>query len=66
MQHERRARIIAQLHEQAIAQANSLGSQKFIKVGVAKAARRRNATGWLIAAVAFAAAMAWILASLAQ
>jgi hypothetical protein len=46
--HERRARIIAQLHEQAIVTANDLpGRHKAIGAEIAKAARRRKAEAWL-------------------
>ena len=41
--HERRARLIALLHEQAIATANDLlAQQKAIKADIAKDARRRK------------------------
>ena len=46
--HERRARLIAQLHEQAIATANDLSArQKAIRAGVAKDARRRKVEAWV-------------------
>jgi hypothetical protein len=46
--HERRARIIAQLHEQAIATANDLpGRHKAIGAEIAKGARRRKAEAWM-------------------
>jgi hypothetical protein len=47
--HERRARIIAQLHEQAIVTANDLpGRHKAIGAEIAKAARRRKAEAWAV------------------
>ena len=49
--HERRARLIAQLHEQAIATANDLSVQhKAISAGIAKDDGRRKAEAWLCAA----------------
>jgi acyl transferase domain-containing protein len=46
--HERRARLIAQLHEQAIAIANDLSAQhKAVRANIAKDARRRKAEAWL-------------------
>jgi hypothetical protein len=49
--HERRARLIAQLHQQAIATANDLSAQhKAISAGIAKDDGRRKADAWLCAA----------------
>ena len=49
--HERRAQLIAQLHEQAIAAANNESSvqQKLIKASITRHAQRQKA-GWTIAA----------------
>jgi type VI protein secretion system component VasF len=48
--HERRARLITQLHRQAIATANDLSPrQKTIEAGIARDARRRKTEAWLIA-----------------
>jgi acyl transferase domain-containing protein len=48
--HERRARLIAELHEQAIATANSLSAQhKAIGVVIAKDVQRRKAEAWFCA-----------------
>ena len=61
--HERRARLIAQLHEQAIATANDLSAQqKAITAGIAKNARRRKAEAWLFSAGAFLLALGCIIA----
>jgi hypothetical protein len=43
---ERRARIIAQLHEQAIATANLWALHKVIGADIVKAARRRRTEAW--------------------
>jgi hypothetical protein len=46
--YERRARLIAQLHEQAIATANAYSAQyKVIRAFTAKDDRRRKAEPWL-------------------
>src|SRR5262245_21027320 len=46
--HERRTRLIAQLHEQAVAAAKDLSSQhKGIRADIAKDARRQRAEAWL-------------------
>ena len=46
--HERRARLITQLHKQAIATANDLSArQKAIKAGIVKDPRRREAEAWM-------------------
>jgi hypothetical protein len=46
--HERRARLIAQLHQQAIATANDLpGRHRVIGAKIAKAVRWRKAEAWL-------------------
>jgi hypothetical protein len=48
--HERRARLIAQLHEQAIATASDLSAQhKAIRAGAAKDAERGKAEAWFCA-----------------
>ena len=61
--HERRARLIAQLHRQAIATANDLLTQrKAIEAGHAKDAQRRKTEAWLIAAGAIIVALGCILA----
>jgi hypothetical protein len=44
--HERRARIIAQLHEQAIATANLWALHKVIGADIVKVGRRRKAKAW--------------------
>ena len=60
--HERRARLIAQLHRQAIATANDLLTQrKAIEAGHAKDAQRRKTEAWLIAAGAIIVALGCIL-----
>jgi len=52
--HERRARLIAQLHAQAMATASELSAQReAIKAGIAKNAWRRKAEAWLFSAGAF-------------
>jgi hypothetical protein len=61
--HERRARLIAQLREQAIATANDLSAQhKATRASVAKNAQRRKAEDWLFSAGAFLLALACIVA----
>jgi hypothetical protein len=61
--YERRARLIAQLHRQAIATANDLLTQrKAIEAGHAKDAQRRKTEAWLIAAGAIIVALGCILA----
>jgi type VI protein secretion system component VasF len=65
--HERRARLIAQLHRQAIATANDLAvRQKAIKVDIAKDARRRKIEAWLFVAGAIIVALGAVLALLAM
>ena len=60
--HERRARLIAQLQEQAIATANDLSAQhKAIRAGITKDARRRKAEAWFCAG-AFLLALGGIVA----
>jgi hypothetical protein len=61
--HERRARLIAQLHEQATATANDLLVQhKAIRADIAKDAQRRKAEAWLFSAGAFLLALGCIVA----
>jgi hypothetical protein len=61
--HERRARLIAQLHEQAIATANDLSAQrKVTRASVAKNAQRRKVEAWLFSANAFLLALGCIVA----
>ena len=61
--HERRARLIAQLHEQAIATATDLLAQhKAIRSDIAEDARRRKAEAWLFSAGAFLLALGCIVA----
>ena len=61
--HERRARLIAQLHEQAIATANDLSAQhKVIRAGTAKDALRRKAEAWLFSTGAFLLTLGCIVA----
>jgi hypothetical protein len=61
--HERRARLIAQLHEQAIKKANDLSARhKAIRVDFAKDARRRKASARLFSAGAFLLALGCIVA----
>ena len=61
--HERRARLIAQLHEQAIAIANDLSARhKATGASVAKNAQRRTAEAWLFSAGAFLVALGCIVA----
>jgi hypothetical protein len=63
--HERRARLITQLHRQAIATANDLSPrQKTIEAGIAKDPRRRKTEAWLIAAGAIFVALGCLLAVL--
>jgi len=58
--HERRTRLIAQLHEQAVAAAKDLSAQhKGIR---AKDARRQRAEAWLFSAGAFLLALGCIAA----
>jgi hypothetical protein len=58
--HERRARLIAQLHEQAMATASAQ------RKPIAKDARRRKAVAWTSIAGAFIVALASMLALLAM
>jgi acyl transferase domain-containing protein len=61
--HERRARLIAQLHEQAIATANDLSAQyRAVTANIAKDARRGKAAAWVFSAGAFLLALACIVA----
>jgi acyl transferase domain-containing protein len=60
--HERRARLIAQLHEQAIATANDLSAQQNTIKEITT--QRRKAEAWLIAAGASIVAVGCILAVL--
>ena len=61
--HERRARLIAQLYEQAIAAANDLPPQQnAIKEFIAKDAQRRKAEARLFFAGAFVLALGCIIA----
>jgi acyl transferase domain-containing protein len=61
--HERRARLIAQLHEQAIATAYDLSAQrKATRASVAKNAQRRKVEAWLFSANAFLLALGCIVA----
>ena len=62
--HERRARLIAQLHEQAMATASA--QHRAIRAGMAKDAQRRKAVAWTSIAGAFIVALASILALLAM
>mgnify|MGYP001156657616 CR=1 FL=1 len=65
--HERRARLIAQLHQQAIATANDLSAQhKKINAGITKDARRLKTVAWISIAGAFVVVLASILALLAM
>ena len=60
--HERRTRLIAQLHEQAVAAAKDLSAQhKGIRTD-AKDARRQRAEAWLFSAGAFLLALGCIAA----
>ena len=60
--HERRARLIAQLHAQAIATANDLSAQrKAIRADIAKDAGRRRAEAWVFSAGAFLLALGGIV-----
>jgi hypothetical protein len=64
---ERRARLIAQMHRQAIATANNLGAQhKAIRVGSTKDARRLKVVAWTGFVGGFVIALAAILALLAM
>jgi hypothetical protein len=50
--HQRHARIIAQLHEQATVEANNLSAQhKAIRTNTARDARRGKAEAWFCAAI---------------
>ena len=50
--HERRARVIAELHEQAVVTANALSAQrKVTRAGTAKDAGRGKAEAWFCAGV---------------
>jgi hypothetical protein len=62
--HERRARLIAQLREQAIATANDLSAQhKVVSAGIAQGClARRKAEAWLFSAGAFLLALGCIVA----
>jgi acyl transferase domain-containing protein len=61
--YERRARLIAQLREQAIATASDLSAQHMaIGAGITKDARRRKAEAWLFSASAFLLALGCIVA----
>jgi hypothetical protein len=61
--HERRARLIAQLHEQAMATANDLSAQrKVVRADIAKDAQRRRAETWLFSTGAFLLALGCIVA----
>ena len=63
--YERRARLIAQLHEQAIATANDLSARhKAIRADFAKDARRRKAEARFFSAGAFLLALGCIVAVL--
>jgi hypothetical protein len=63
--HGRRARLIAQLHEQAIATANNLSAQhKPIRAGTAKDDRRRKAEVVFLLAFGCIVAVGCILAVL--
>ena len=65
--HERRARLTAQLHRQAIATANDLSAQrKAIAAGTTKHAGRRETVAWMSIAGAFVVALGSILALLAM
>ena len=65
--HERRARLIAQLHRQAMATANDLAvRQTAIKADIAKDARRRKTVAWMSIAGAFIVVLGSILALLAM
>jgi hypothetical protein len=60
---ERRARLIAQLREQAIATANDLlARQEAIRAVTAKDAMRRKAEAWLFSTGAFLLALGCIVA----
>jgi hypothetical protein len=61
--HQRRARIIAQLHEQAIVTASDLSARhKAIRAGTAKNDRRQKAEAWLFSAGAFLLTLGCIVA----
>jgi hypothetical protein len=62
--HERRARLIAELHRQAIATANDLSAQhKAIEAGITK---RQETVVWISFVGAFIVALGSILALLAM
>jgi hypothetical protein len=59
--HERRARLIAQLHEQAITIANDLSArQEALRASIAEDARRQKAEAWLFSTGAFLLALGCI------
>jgi hypothetical protein len=61
--HERRARLIAQLHEQAIATANDLSAQRTAtRASVAQNVQRRKFEDLLFSAKAFLLALGCIVA----
>jgi hypothetical protein len=62
--YERRAQLIAQLHEQAIATANDLSARQNAIKEITNEARRRKAEAWLIAAGGLIVAAGCILAVL--
>ena len=65
--HERRARLIAQLHRQAMATPNDLAvRQTAIKADIAKDARRRKTVAWMSIAGTFIVVLGSILALLAM
>ena len=64
--HERRARLIAELHRQAIATANDLSAQdKAIRAGITTDAGRLETAAWVSFASAFIVALGSLLALLA-
>jgi hypothetical protein len=65
--YERRARLIAQLHRQAIETANDLlAQQKALRAGITKDARRLKTVAWMSIAGASILALGSILALLAM
>jgi hypothetical protein len=65
--HQRRARLIAELHRRAIATANDLSAQQeAIRAGITKDARRLKTVTWMSIAGAFVVALGSILALLAM
>ena len=61
--HERRARLIAQLHEQAFATANDLSAQRTAtRASVAQNSQRRKVEAWLFSAKVFLLALGCIVA----